>query len=426
MSQSLKLNYGRTFCIGLAFMGISAFWQLYDNIIPLILKNTFAMEETITGVIMAADNILAVVLLPFLGAWSDRVDTRFGKRMPFVFCGTLLSVFLMMLIPAADNRQNLPLFIMSLGAVLLSMGLYRSPAVALMPDLTPPALRSQGNAVINVMGALGAIFSLGMIQLLVENTAKPDYTRLFASVAAVMVIALVILLLVIREKKLAKRIAEEYPDFGSEEIVDSGEKMPAPVRKSMYFGLAVVFCYYMSYNGVTTAFSRYAQEVWHLEGGGFAVALMMVAVSAFVSYIPLGILATKIGRKKVIGIGFAMMLIIFAAVSFVSEYRSYVNVLFVLIGVGGSAVGVNIFPVIVDMCGKSELGKYTGLYYTFSMAAQIVTPIASGALLEHVSYRTLFPYAAVFSGLGLLVLQSVRHGDSRPAVTGGVLEFLDQ
>ena len=332
----------------------------------------------------------------------------------------------MLLIPAADNRQNLPLFILSLGAVLISMGLYRSPAVALMPDLTPPALRSQGNAVINVMGALGAIFSLGMIRILVENTAKPDYTGLFASVAAVMVLALVILLLVIREKKLAKRIAEEYPDFDSEETADSGEKMPAPVRKSLLFALLVVFCYYVSYNGVTTAFSRYAQEVWDLEGGGFAVALMMVAVSAFVSYIPLGILATRIGRKKVIGIGFAMMLMIFGAVSFVSEYRGYVNLMFVLIGVGGSAVGVNIFPVIVDMCSKSELGKYTGLYYTFSMTAQIVTPIASGALLEYVSYWTLFPYAAVFSGLGLLVLRFVRHGDSRPVHTGSMLEFLDQ
>ena len=157
--HSGQLNCPRTCCVGLAFMGISAFWQLYDNIIPLILKNSFALEDTITGVIMAADNVLAVILLPFLGAWSDRVDTRFGKRTPFIAVGTLLSVFFMMLVPFADNNRSLPLFILSLGAVLISMGLYRSPAVALMPDLTPPELRSQGNAVINVMGALGR-FSL--------------------------------------------------------------------------------------------------------------------------------------------------------------------------------------------------------------------------------------------------------------------------
>lgn len=424
--MSQKLNYGRTCCIGLAFMGISAFWQLYDNIVPLILKNTFVLEETITGVIMAADNILAVVLLPFLGAWSDRVDTRFGKRTPFIVFGTLLSVLFMMLVPMADRRENLPLFILSLGAVLISMGLYRSPAVALMPDLTPPALRSQGNAVINVMGALGAIFSLGMIQILVEETSKPDYTRLFLSVAAVMLVSLVVLLVAIQEKKMAKRIAEEYPDFHCDEVVKTHEKMSAPVRKSLAFGLAVVFFYYVAYNGVTTAFSRYAQEVWGLEGGGFAVALLVVAVSAFVSYIPLGVLATRIGRKKVIGIGFAMMVTTFVGVSFVSEYHPYVNMWFVLVGIGGSAVGVNIFPVIVDMCHKSELGKYTGLYYTFSMAAQIVTPIASGFLLEHVSYRTLFPYAAAFSALGLVMLTFVRHGDAKPEHTGNLLEFLDQ
>lgn len=420
-----KLNYRRTCCIGLCFMGISAFWQLYDNIVPLILKNTFVMGETATGAIMAADNVLAVALLPILGAWSDKVDTRFGKRTPFIVVGTILSALFMMIIPIADITRNLVLFIIGLGAVLLSMALYRSPAVALMPDLTPPKLRSQGNAVINVMGAVGSICALGLIQVLVEHTVSPNYTALFSCVSTFMLIALVIFLFTIKEKKLAKVSAPDDPNAPSPERKKHHVALAPEVKKSLVFALAVVFFYYMAYNGVTTAFSRYAQEVWGLVGGDFAFALIVVAVSAFASYIPLGIISSKIGRKKVIGVGFALMALSFGVVSFVTEYQDWVSIWFVIVGVSGSAVGVNIFPVIVDMYDNSDLGRATGLYYTFSMTAQIVTPIASGFLLEHVSYLTLFPYACFFSILGALAVIHVHHGDAVQDKKNNLLELLD-
>ncbi len=262
-----RLNYTRTFCMGLAFMGISAFWQLYDNIIPLILKNRFELEETLTGVIMAADNLVAVALLPMFGAWSDRVNTRFGKRIPFITVGTLLSVFFMMWVPIADQSHRFGLFLLSLGAVLLSMGFYRSPAVALMPDLTPPHLRSQGNAVVNVMGALGATFALVMIQLLVDDGPMPDYTPLFLSIAALMIVALVILLATINEKKIAEKVSGEWPQFEPEDEKSDSEIMTPEVKRSLVFGLLTVFFYYMAFNGVTTAYSRYAQEVWNMMSG---------------------------------------------------------------------------------------------------------------------------------------------------------------
>ena len=424
-SNGHRLNYTRTFCMGLAFMGISAFWQLYDNIIPLILKNRFALEETLTGVIMAADNLVAVLLLPILGAWSDRVNTRFGKRIPFITVGTLLSVFFMMWVPVADQSHRFGLFILSLAAVLLSMGLYRSPAVALMPDLTPPKFRSQGNAVINVMGALGAMFALIMIQVLVDEGLRPDYTRLFLSVGVLMLVCLGILLLTINEKKIAEKVSKEWPEYENEIKNENQGIMDSKVKRSMIFGLLTVFFYYMAFNGVTTAYSRYAQEVWNLTGGGFAASLFVIAATAFVSYIPLGVLATKIGRKKSIGIGFFMMFLSFIVLTFVHTYHWYINFWFVFVGIGGSAVGVNIFPVIVDMCSNSELGKYTGLYYTFSMSAQIVTPILSGFFMEYLSYRTLFPYAAVCSVIGILVAIQVHHGDTKPLQTGSVLDYLD-
>ena len=155
-----KLNYKRTFLIGLAFLSICSFWQMYDNIVPLILQGTFHLNETLTGAIMAADNVLAVFLLPLLGALSDKVDTRWGKRTPFIVVGTVLAVVLMMLLPHADKTGNFVLFVISLFFLLIAMGLYRSPAVALMPDLTPKPLRSQANAIINLMGAVGGIYTL--------------------------------------------------------------------------------------------------------------------------------------------------------------------------------------------------------------------------------------------------------------------------
>lgn len=145
----MKLNYKRTFLVGLAFLSICAFWQMYDNIVPLILQGTFHLNETLTGAIMAADNVLAVFLLPLLGSLSDKVDTRWGKRTPFIVVGTVLAVVLMMLLPHADKTGNFVLFVISLFFLLIAMGLYRSPAVALMPDLTPKPLRSQANAIID-------------------------------------------------------------------------------------------------------------------------------------------------------------------------------------------------------------------------------------------------------------------------------------
>ena len=171
----MKLNYKRTLLIGLAFLSISAFWQMYDNIIPLILKNTFHMKETMTGVIMAGDNVLALFLLPIFGALSDKVDTKIGKRMPFILGGTALAVILLMILPYADRTQNLVMFVVVLFMLLISMGLYRSPAVALMPDLTPKPLRSKGNAVINLMGAVGGLYALAMIQFVVEPGDTPNY-----------------------------------------------------------------------------------------------------------------------------------------------------------------------------------------------------------------------------------------------------------
>ncbi len=433
----MKLNYRRTFLIGLAFLSISAFWQMYDNIIPLILQGTFGLGETITGVIMAADNVLALFLLPLFGSLSDKVDTKMGKRMPFITTGTILAVIFLMILSVADRTINLSLFVGALFILLISMGLYRSPAVALMPDLTPNKLRSKGNAIINLMGAVGGVYTLIMIKLLVGKGDHPDYMPLFISVAALMVIAVGVLVITVNEKKVKQKVEAEIrayeekagvivetEDIAEEEMQEKAV-MPKEVKRSMIFLLVSIFLWFTAYNAVTTAFSRYTKVVWHLEGGGFADCLMVATVAAIISYIPIGNISSRIGRKKTILGGIILMSLCYAAAIFAIAYHPVINIAFAIIGIGWAAINVNSYPMIVEMSKGCDIGKFTGTYYTFSMTAQIFTPILSGFLLENVSYKTLFPYALVFSVLAFITMLQVHHGDARPDKKKSVLENFD-
>ena len=455
-NNTMKLNYKRTILIGLAFLSISAFWQMYDNVIPLILKNSFGLGETVTGAIMAADNVLALFLLPIFGSLSDKVNTKIGKRMPFILCGTALAVTFLMIVPYADQSRNLVLFVVSLFALLVSMGLYRSPAVALMPDLTPKPLRSVGNAVINLMGAVGGVYTLIMIKVMVGAGETPNYYPLFLSVGGLMVVCICILFMTIKENKLRAQIAKENEDVENAPAAapsDQGQNVkptapgkqaqntkttvsaqqaqakPAPlpkdVKRSLTFILLSIALWFTAYNAVTTAFSRYATHVWGLENGGYADCLMVATVAAIISYIPIGAISGRIGRKKTIQIGIILLASCYAAAGFFNSYHVVMNLFFGIIGFAWAAINVNSLPMVVEMSNAGDVGKYTGLYYTFSMSAQVITPILSGYLLEHISYRTLFPYAVAFSALAFCTMSMVKHGDSRPIAKKSVLENFD-
>lgn len=443
----MKLNYKQTILIGLAFLSISAFWQMYDNIIPLILKNSFDLGETVTGVIMAADNVLALFLLPFFGSLSDKTNTKIGKRMPFILTGTGLSVIFLLLLPAADRARNLPLFIAVLFLVLLAMGLYRSPSVALMPDLTPKPLRSKGNAVINLMGAVGGVYSLIMIRALVGSGATPDYFPLFCSIALLMVVSVAILFCTVKENTVPKNednfkgnntsneaAMQDKDSFSKKaESSDSAKKdrtsakstLAPDVRRSLVFMLLSIALWFIAYNAVTTAFSRYATHVWGMEHGGYANCLMVATVAAIISYIPIGAISSHIGRKRTILIGVALLAFCYLCASFYNSYHVTMNLFFGIIGFAWAAINVNSFPMVVEIASSGDVGKYTGYYYTFSMAAQVITPILSGYLLEHISYRTLFPYSVFFSVLAFFTMLMVKHGDSRPEKKGSMLENFD-
>ena len=437
----MKLNYKRTVLIGFAFLSICAFWQFYDNEIPKILKYSFGLGETATGIVMALDNVFALFLLPLFGSLSDHTDSKIGKRMPYILVGTAMSVTLLyLLIAVARKSGNLLLFMFGLLFILFAMGIYRSPAVSLMPDLTPAPLRSSGNAIINLMGTVGGIFVLVMTKVLLkeaEDPAQTDYMPFVISIIICMVLSVGILFFTINEKKIRQEV-EEHGGLKSlgeafevktsdDENSQEAEKtnIPSDVKRSLIFLLISVFFWFTAYNAVTTAFSRFVGVVWDLHNNDYATCLLVATVAATLSYIPIAYISGKIGRKKTILCGIVLMAASYIITGLYPHFSASINIFFAIVGIGWAAINVNSYPMVVEMCKAGEIGKYTGTYYTFSMAAQVFTPVFSGYLLEHISYKTLFPYAFIFSALAFLTMLMVKHGDARPDMKGNILENFD-
>ena len=440
----MKLNNKRTVLVGLAFLSICAFWQMYDNVIPLILRETFHMNESLAGTVMALDNILALFLLPFFGTLSDRCrNQRLGRRTPFILIGTAAAVILMNLLPLLDNgyaenggRWRFAAFIVVLGGLLVAMGSYRSPAVALMPDVTPKPLRSRANAIINLMGAVGGMLYLGVAAVLyptdkVKNLVHVNYQPLFLVVSAIMAAAVAVLLLTIREPRLSaenQALEARHPEWNLAEDDGSGhEVLPKPVKRSLGFLLASIALWYIGYNGVTTWFTTYISEIMG-EGLGTASCCLLVATAgAIVSYIPIGAVASKVGRRKTILAGCALLAACFFTGFLLTTAFSTLNfamyIVFALVGLAWAAINVNSLPMVVEMCKGSDIGKFTGYYYTASMAAQVVTPVLAGTLMRHVSYKILFPYATLFVALSFVTMCFVRHGDSKAEAKRGLDAF---
>ena len=436
----MKLNTKRTILVGFAFLSICAFWQLYDNLVPKILTETFNIGESISGVIMASDNVLALFLLPLFGGLSDKCNSKLGRRRPFILFGTLAAVVLMMLLPVlTDSYHAEPAawkvicFIIGLGLLLISMGTYRSPAVALMPDVTPKPLRSKANAIINLMGALGGIIYLLVTTFLYKTTGDVyvSYLPLFAIVGGIMLAAVAVVMFCVNEPKLVseqKKYEEAHPEDNLAEATESGEALPADVKKSLSFLLVSIALWFVGYNGVTTWFSVYASETWNMSLSQANTCLTIATAGAIVSYIPVGSIASKLGRRKTIRFGTLLLagsfFMAFLYTMFANEFSPVLYALFILVGMAWAAINVNSLPMVVEMCKGSEVGKFTGLYYTFSMSAQIATPIVAGWLLEHVDYKALFPYAAIFVFASFITMGFVKHGDNKVEAKKG-LEALD-
>ena len=515
----MKLNYKRTICVGFAFFLICAFLQAYDNTIPLILTNKFGLSQTLSGIIMALDNVLALFMLPLFGAISDRSRSRFGRRTPFIVAGTLVAAAAFVLLTFADNAQlrelgpaariddpaalsviyeaegssalltpdgerftleekfseaeftairsqivsgektvtnpdytnyvvparrayaagmtaqhkgPIILFIVLLLVVLVSMAVFRSPAVALMPDVTIKPLRSKANAVINLMGSFGGILVLALGIVFATSAVRNSlmsYTAFFAVIALIMLAALAVFLLTVREKRFVREMQEESRrcglSDGDEEEEQTGAKrtLSGPEKKSLAFLLLSIVLWFFGYNAVTSKYSVYASNILHKD---YNLTLIIAQAAAIISYLPVGMVASKVGRKKTILAGIVFLAVAFGAAAFMRDDSPtlLMNVCFALAGIGWATINVNSFPMVVEMASGSDVGKYTGFYYTASMAAQVVTPMVSGFLMDKLGMTVLFPYAAVFVVLAFLTMLTVRHGDSRPEAKKG-LEALD-
>jgi len=451
----MKLNYKRTILVGMAFFLISAFWQAYDAIIPLILTNHFGLPQSVSGAVMSIDNVLAVFMLPIFGALSDKVNSKFGRRTPFIFCGTIVAIISFICLTFIDNYQltllanngiadvekaleltvanPLPLvgFIATLLVVLIAMATFRSPAVALMPDVTLKPLRSKGNAIINLTGTAGGIIVL--VLGMVFGTSKDhymQYTPYVIAVTAIMATGLIIFLLTVKEKKWAQEMDEEAARLGLDDLpADADDSQKRKLSRgeltSLLLILASVALWFVGYNSITSKYSVYATNVL---GFDFNFTLIIAQAAAIVSYIPVGIISSKIGRRKAILSGIVILATAFFSGIFInsSSPELIMYPVFILAGIGWATINVNSFPMVVELAKGGDVGKYTGYYYTASMSAQIVAPILSGFLYDAFGMEyTFFIFGTVFVVFSFVTMFFVKHGDSKPVAKKSALEGLD-
>ncbi|MBR6679823.1 MAG: MFS transporter [Clostridia bacterium] len=450
----MKLNYKRVILVGMAFFLISAFWQAYDAIVPLILTNHFGLPQTASGAVMSIDNILAVFMLPIFGALSDKVNTRLGKRTPFILIGSVVAMASFVCLTLIDNYQlarvaaagipeiaqsgaadeavrkltveltianPLPFigFIATLLVVLIAMATFRSPAVALMPDVTVKPLRSKANAIINLTGTAGGILvlALGMVFATSKNHYM-QYTGYVVAVVAIMLTGLIVFLLSVKEKKWAKEMEDDAIRLGLEDApAEDDSKATRKLSKAEFISLLLILAsvalWFIGYNSITSKYSVYATNIL---GFDFNFTLIVAQAAAIVAYIPVGIISSKLGRKKTILAGIIILASAFFIGNFITPDTPEIIMypVFVLAGIGWATINVNSFPMVVELAKGGDVGKYTGYYYTASMSAQIVAPILSGFLYDLIGMRyVFFAFGTVFVLLSFVTMLFVKHGDSK-------------
>lgn len=330
----------------------------------------------------------------------------------------------------AKSPVTLVFFIALLLVILVSMAVFRSPAVALMPDVTLKPLRSKANAVINLMGSAGGILVLVLGMVFATSAVRNslmNYIGYFAVIAAIMLAALVVFMLTVRENEWAAEMQQQSVELGledKEEAATGERKLSVDEVRSLIFLLLSIVLWFFGYNAVTSKYSVYASNILHKD---YNLTLIIAQAAAIISYLPVGFIASRVGRKKTILAGVIMLTAAFTTASFMSAESPtmLMNAMFALAGIAWATINVNSFPMVVEMCSGGNVGKYTGFYYTASMAAQVATPMLSGLLMDRMGMHVLFPYAAVFTALAFVTMLFVRHGDSKPEAKWG-LEALDE
>ena len=474
--KKLKLNYKRTLIIGFTFFSILMVWQGYNFYCPLYLKHLLAdlleknnatkYSEFVVGVIMALDNVLALFMLPLFGRLSDRTKTKFGKRMPYIILGMIATLVAYPFMALCYLWNSLAGLIMTMLAVLIIMNIYRSPAVALMPDVTPKPLRSTANGLINLVGYMGPILItiVNMIPFFTFSQGDKGLVHVLVPVLVVevsLIIAIVVLVLKIKENKILEEMKPEL-ELGeelslTEEKVEDDKPLSKKDKRNMIILLIAVCFWFMSFNAIETFNSTYFDEYYtqmsvnekeynsnetyyvtttediydyeldevryveisltnteftiysgslyikSYKGSSIAsVATIILTVSAIVTFIVAGFFAIRFGRKLNIMVGILCLIVGFFVINFIKVNSFVIYIMFFVVGAGWALINVNSYPMMVEMSSSKNIGKYTGLYYTASMIAQSVTPILLGAIIAFVPSITL-KHLFVYAGIMAMI-----------------------
>jgi maltose/moltooligosaccharide transporter len=422
--MSARLNYGKTFLLGFGFFGVSVIWGVYNAFVPIFLAEKFHIAAGWIGFFMTLDNIAALFIQPPVGAWSDRVRTPLGRRIPFILVGAPISAIAFGLIPLAGA---LPLFVACTSTLLLSAALWRTPVVALMPDITPSAFRSQANGIINFMGGVGTIVALQTGGMLYKMS--PNFPFWLGS--ALVILAALIVYLFIEEPK-------EYEQTESQPgILASLREVFAEQEKSGLRILLAIFFWFIGFSAVETFFTLYAKNHLGLEAGDGATLLSVLPLFFVLFAIPSGFIAGKIGRRMTISIGLIILILItfllyltpaevlLTAISPLpvvgiplveggGRMLTLAGVLLILGGIGWAFININSLPMIVDLTSAARIGTYTGLYYLFSTLSAIVGPNINGWAIQLTgnNYNVIMILAPLFFAIAFAMMQGVRRGEA--------------
>lgn len=432
-NTQLKLNTRRTVLIGFAFFGILALWQIYYFYCPLFLRRLipedFPNRNTIIGIIMAIDKLLAVVLIPLFGWLSDRTSTRLGRRMPYIIFGTIAAIILFPLMAVMFMINSLAGFIIVMVFLVIAMQIYRAPAVALMPDITPKPKRATANGIVNFMGYIGVI--LGSIVTMIFLMAAPDepgmlpYIEMgeslayipFIFVSVLMLAALVLFVIKFNEKKVVAEVAADMAlgEKLSETIepIEEGKKLSKLDRRNFFIIFGCITLWFFAFNALNTFASSYAEEV--LGGAAIGTAIAVMGVAGLATFLPSIKLTAKVGRKNSILIGTGLMIVPLIIGIFVTSLIPLLP-LFAVAGVGWAIINLSSYPMLVEMSSAKNVGRITGYYYIAQQGSQALTSICVGAVLDWLGFRALFPYAAVFITISFILCLFFKTKKPEPAV----------
>jgi maltose/moltooligosaccharide transporter len=412
----MKFNYGKTFLLGFGFFGVSVIWGVYNAFVPLFLEQKFGLAPALIGFFMTLDNIAALFIQPPIGAWSDRLRTPVGRRMPFILIGAPIGAIAFGLIPIA---AILPLFVACTSTLLLSMAFWRTPVIALMPDITPSPFRSQANGIINLMGGLGAIISfLGGSALYELNPRFPFWLG-----SALVILAAILVFVFIREPKVYEETEIQPSMWQSLKfILHENDKSALRI-------LLAIFFWFVAYSAIEAFFTLYAVNYLNLSDADGARLLGHLSLIFVLFAIPAGFFGSGWGRRKTIMTGIIIMTLGMLAMYFVPAVTlttgltklpilgqiPVVSVILMVAGAAWALININSLPMVVDMTENVRIGTYTGLYYLFSTLSAIAGPNVNGWIVQLTgrNYNNIMVVAPFFMLAALVLMIGVRRGEAR-------------